>query len=106
MKYTTARISTGNYDFMIAKYGYQWFMDYKTAEEAIEQMKIAAQLDEIPYDMIPEEGKMNVQRFLKVNSKNSLNLREIEKMKDYFRGISEKNLAYLCPKLVKNEKKL
>ena len=102
IKYTTARTASGNYDFMIAKYGYQWFLDHQTLQEAIDQLKVAEKLDGVDLDLIPEEGKMNVEQFLSINSKNSLNLKDMEDMKDYFRGISENNLAHLCPKLKKS----
>ena len=34
MKYTSTRTASGNFDFMIAKYGYKWTLDVLNLEEA------------------------------------------------------------------------
>eukprot|EP00092_Neocalanus_flemingeri_P062185 GFUD01074965.1.p1 GENE.GFUD01074965.1~~GFUD01074965.1.p1 ORF type:complete len:256 (+),score=74.60 GFUD01074965.1:39-806(+) len=99
IKYTTARTASGNYDFMIANYGYSWTLDILTAQEELKRLQYSDKHGGVDLDMVPEEGRNDVIEFVKIHSKTSITLQEKEDQTIYFRSISERSLAYLCPKV-------
>jgi hypothetical protein len=101
MKFTAGRKEGGNYDFMIATYGYSWTLDVLTKEETMQSLETQEKLDGVPKDMIPEAAKTDVLDFIEMQTKLSISVLETEEQTDYFRGLSEKALAYLCPKIDK-----
>ncbi len=56
-------------------------------------------LDGVPMDLLPEEAKNGVLDFIRMQTRHSISPEEKEQQTRYFRGLSERSLAYLCPKL-------
>lgn len=101
MKYTSAKKASGNYDFLIANYGYTWTLDIETAEDTLKKIKAEARLAGVPADLIPDEGRTDVLDFIRVQSQASITMADKEHQTNYFRSLSERSLAFLCPKLNK-----
>ena len=97
MKYTSARLASGNYDFMIANYGYTWTLNLLTKDDALRAWQVSDVLGGVPVGMLPEEARNDVVEFVRINSDNSITMADAEKQKKMFRGKSEKSLAELCP---------
>jgi hypothetical protein len=109
IKYTVAQTSSGNYDFMFALFGYSWTLDSLTKEEAIQRLDLSSGISQqthtlagVPGDMIPEEAKPklveDVAEFVRIHSKTTISMLDKDNQINYFRSLSEKSLAYLCPK--------
>ena len=99
MKFTSGRNEAGNYDFMIASYGYSWTLDVFTEEDAIKSFQTTDNVEGVPKDMLPDAAKTDVLDFVKIQTKLSISLQEKEQQTEYFRSLSERSLAYLCPKM-------
>ena len=71
-----------------------------TPEEALKRLEASDKLGGVDTDMIPEEGKKNdVIDFIKIHSADSITMEEKDLQTNYFRSITEKSLAHLCPKV-------
>ena len=103
LKYTIAKTASGNLDMMIAKHGYQWLLNSLETSEASEKQTVEEMLGEVPQDMLPEEAKSDVIKFIKLqtkaNAKTSLGVKEMDDQVKYFRTLSQNNLDFMCPKV-------
>ena len=70
--------------------------------EYVEQ-RMEEMLGEVPQDMLPEEAKSDVIKFIKLqtkaNAKTSLGVKEMDDQVKYFRALSQNNLDFMCPKV-------
>ena len=103
LKYTIAKTASGNLDMMIAKHGYQWLLNSLETSEANEKQTVEDMLGEVPQDMLPEEAKSDVIKFIKLQTKakakTSLGVKEMDDQVKYFRTLSQNNLDFMCPKV-------
>ena len=90
---------------MLAKHGYQWHLNVLETEEANEKNSVEEMLSNVPQDMLPQEAKSDVIKFIKFQTKersaSSLGVQEMDDQVRYFRGLSLNNLEFLCPKVAK-----
>merc|ERR1712025_760009 len=104
IQYASARMPNGNYDFMIANYGYSWKMDILTTEEKMKSFDLsnmikntAGIVDGVSFDMLPEEAKekmvRDVSSFVNINRKTSITMQEKDTQMKFFRDQSQEALA-------------
>lgn len=99
VKYTAGRTPQGNYDFLVANYGYSWTLDVMSLEEAQEALRTGHRLEGVGLELLPEEARQDLLAFLRLQTQHSISLAEKEQQTEYFRSLSQRSLAYLCPKL-------
>jgi len=113
IQYVSARMPNGNYDFMIANYGYSWVMDVLSPEEQVKRLDLgqmiaatASTVDGVPQDMLPQQAKeaivKDVTHFVNINSKTAITMQEKDAQMEYFRDQSQEALARICPSIQTN----